>query len=289
MNISLDQARTLDAVARGGTLAAAARLLHKQPSAVVYALAQLELQAGVGLLDRSGYRNRLTPAGLEVLEHCRSVLRAVDALDAACARLRDGWEPALRVVIDGIYPIERVTRALRTLAAEGATTRVELHVEFLSGVETAFTDRRADLMLSVLRPSDASLVGVALPPVVAHLVCAPTHPLAARAHVVRVELARHALVIVRGSGRRLALPTAPLEEDAPFVLNDFHAKRAALLDGLGYGWMPEHLVAEDMAAGRLVRVDFVEGARVDMAPHAWSRAALGGRAARGLVEALRAS
>ncbi len=288
MNISLDQARTLDAVARGGTLAGAARLLHKQPSAVVYALAQLELQAGLALLDRSGYRNRLTPAGAEVLEHCRSVLRAVDALDAACARLRDGWEPALRVVLDGVYPIERVTRALRTLAQGGSTTRVELHVEFLSGVETAFAERRADLMLSVLRPSDASLVGVALPPLVSHLVCASDHPLAGQARVERADLTRQALVIVRGSGRRLAMPTAPLEEDAPFVLNDFHAKRAALIDGLGYGWMPEHLVADDLDAGRLVRVDFVEGARVEMAPHAWSRAALGGRAARSLVEALRA-
>jgi DNA-binding transcriptional LysR family regulator len=285
MNISLDQARTLDALARGGTLARAGRLLGKQPSAVVYALAQLELQAGVALVDRSGYRNRLTPAGEEVLGHCRAVLQAVDALEGACARLREGWEPVLRVVLDGVYPVERVTRALRAVADAGAPTRVEMHVEFLSGVEAAFAERRAELMISVVRPGGAGLAGTALPPLLTRLVCAAGHPLARAGRVSRADLAAHALVIVRGSRGRLTLPTAPLEDEAPIVLNDFHAKKAALLDGLGYGWMPAHLVDGDLAAGRLARVAFEGGDEVALAPHAWARGGMG-RAARLLVGAL---
>ena len=61
MFATLDQARALDALARAGTYAAAAKLLSKQHSAVVYAVQQLESQTELQLLDRSGYRTKLTP------------------------------------------------------------------------------------------------------------------------------------------------------------------------------------------------------------------------------------
>src|SRR5688572_10306098 len=70
MNITIDQARALDALDRHGTLVRAAAALHKGHPAVLYALRQLELQAGLDLLDRRGYRLRLTPAGRRVLAGC---------------------------------------------------------------------------------------------------------------------------------------------------------------------------------------------------------------------------
>ena len=47
MNVTLDQARTLDAFAREGTLQAAAKRLSKGHPAVLYALKQLEQQTGL--------------------------------------------------------------------------------------------------------------------------------------------------------------------------------------------------------------------------------------------------
>ncbi len=287
-NLSLDMARALDAVARDGTIAAAARRLGKRPSGVVYALAQLELQAGVALVDRTGYRNRLTPAGDEVLTHCRTILAAVDVLEATCAGLRDGWEPVLRVVVDGVFPIQHVTGALADLQATGVPTRIELDMEVLAGVEATFATKRADIMVSVLRPEDARLVGVPLPPIEVRLLCAPHHPLAARHALDHAALADHAMVVVRGSGPRLVLPTSPLDEHAPIVLHDFHAKRAALLAGLGFGWMPLHLVVDDLADGTLVELDVPAGSRAILHPHAWHRRKLG-RAASAVVSTLTGS
>ena len=41
--------------------------------------------------------------------------------------------------------------------------------------------------------------------------------------------------------------------------SDFPNKRLALLEGLGFGWMPRHLVEPDLAAGTLVPVQLADG------------------------------
>ena len=71
MEITIDQAKALDAVARRGTLQKAAQELRKGHSAVMYLLKGLESQLNLQLFDRKGYRNQLSPEGEIVLKHCR--------------------------------------------------------------------------------------------------------------------------------------------------------------------------------------------------------------------------
>ena len=104
VNITLEQARTLDAVAHHGSFAKAARALHKVHSAVLYSVKQLEDAVGLPLFDRSGYRSALTPLGRRVLEHCQRLLAAEAELDATCRAARAGHEPDLRIVFDGHAP-----------------------------------------------------------------------------------------------------------------------------------------------------------------------------------------
>jgi DNA-binding transcriptional LysR family regulator len=74
VNITLDQAEALDAVARLGTYQKAAEELHKGHSAIMYLLRNLEEQVGLKLLDRSGYRSKMTVEGQIVLQYCRELL-----------------------------------------------------------------------------------------------------------------------------------------------------------------------------------------------------------------------
>jgi len=53
----------VDAIARHGSFAKAARELGKVPSAVTYSIRKLEDGLDVLLFDRSGHRALLTPAG----------------------------------------------------------------------------------------------------------------------------------------------------------------------------------------------------------------------------------
>ena len=116
MHVTLDQARALDALAREGTLQKAAAQLHKGHTAILYALTSLEEQTALALLDRSGYRLKLTPAGQSVLAHCRALLATERELIDACERMKTGWEPSVRLVVDGLCSIDPVLRWMKELS-----------------------------------------------------------------------------------------------------------------------------------------------------------------------------
>lgn len=242
------------------------------------------------MFERRGYRLHLTSAGRVVLEHCRRLLAAEAALASACAELRTGWEPALRVVYDGIYPDEPLLRAVGDLVTDGAPTRIHVSAEFLGGVEAAFARDDADLMIAVLPAIAPGVVASRLAPLRAVLVAARRHPLARqRGPLDDAALEQHVLVTVRGGDPRLALPTARLARRVTVDLNDFHAKRAAILAGIGYGWLPEHLCHDALARGSLRRVPYHRGHEHVFVPRIYHRAgALVGPAARRLIAALAA-
>lgn len=290
VTITLEQARAFDALARHGTFARAASALHKRHTAVLYAVKTLEEQSGVVLLDRRGYRTRLTPAGERVHEHARKLLTAARELEDACEEIRTGWEPALSVVFDGIFPVEPILRVAFALAEAGASTRVDLSSEFLAGVERTFLTAEADLMIAVLAPQAADLRVVRLAPIRARLVAHRDHPLArTRGELTADELAAHVLLSVRGSDPRLQLPTIGIEPTITVRLNDFHAKKSSMLAGMGYGWMPEHLVQAELRKGTLVPLRW-RGASVHVfEPRLYYRAGRPlGRAARLVVDRLKA-
>lgn len=288
MNVTLEQARALDALAREGTLQKAARVLHKGHTAVLYALGGLEAQTGLVLLDRSGYRLRLTPAGLEVLEHARRMLASERGLAEAVARMKTGWEPALRVVFDGIVSIEPLLGWMRALLGEGAPTRVSISAEFLGGVEEAYERTQADLMVAVLPAQLPGLSWRALPPLRALLVAHRAHPLATgRRRLSAADLSEHVLLTVRGSDPRLSLSTAGLTGRASVHLNDFGSKKRAIVEGLGFGWLPEHVAGPELRRGTLRVLRFAAGAEHEFHPRLYHREGLHlGRAGGALLEAL---
>lgn len=287
MHVTVDQARALDAFARAGTLQGAAAQLHKAHTAVLYALRQLEKQCGLELFDRKGYRTRLTAAGEQVLVHCRRLLTAERGLADACAELHSGWEPSLKVVFDAVYPSEPLLELVRVLRAEKAPTRMQVSVDSLDGVEQRFEREEAHVMISVLPPRGEGLAVVKLPGLVARLVAHRSHPLARRKRPLsREELGGHVFLTVRGSDPRLGLSTAQLDSQSSVHLSDFHAKKAAIVGGIGFGWLPDWLIEQELKDGVLVALDLPHGSVHAFEPHLAHREGQLGRAARRLVEAL---
>lgn len=84
-----------------GTIAAVAQALAFSPSAVSQQLAVLEREAGVPLLERTGRRVRLTPAGLNLAHHAEAVLERLEQATAELADARQGLAGPLRI---GTFP-----------------------------------------------------------------------------------------------------------------------------------------------------------------------------------------
>ncbi|MET9571680.1 LysR substrate-binding domain-containing protein [Streptomyces virginiae] len=93
--------RLLRELARRGTIAAVAEALSFSPSAVSQQLGVLEREAGLSLLERTGRRVRLTPAGQNLVRHAEAVLERLEQAEADLAEARGGLAGALRI---GAFP-----------------------------------------------------------------------------------------------------------------------------------------------------------------------------------------
>jgi DNA-binding transcriptional LysR family regulator len=270
MKLDLTHLEALEAVVDCGSFARAAERLNKVRSAVSYDVRCLEAQLGVGLLDRSGYRARLTDAGEMVLCEGRAVLSQARALEHLAEQMRRGWEPAIRMVVEGAVPMSPVMVAIKALTDRAVPTLVELQTEFLGGVPARFEEEQADLML--VKEFDVShdeYVVTALPEVDCVLVASAGHPiLGGGASVVsQRDLRAHLeLNIPVVDGGKASLADRRLGGARVLTVSGFYAKKEALLMGLGYGWMPRTLIAAELADGRLCVVPFDQEASFRFTP-----------------------
>jgi molybdate transport repressor ModE-like protein len=136
----------LRAVAREGSVSAAARALGYTQPAVSHHIARLEAEVGTALITRLGRGVRLTDAGLALVEHADAVLTRLTAAEediAAIAGLRAG---RVRLVT---FP-----SGSATLMA-GALTRLRAAH---TGVEVSFAEAEPEDAIPQLRSGDADLV-----------------------------------------------------------------------------------------------------------------------------------
>jgi len=265
MRLDLDALEALDAVIREGGLAPAARRLNKVQSAVSYQLRRLEQQLGLPLLDRSGYRIRLTPAGEALLAEGRRVLSQAEQMEALARQFAQGWEPRLTVIVDGILPLEPVLAALKVMADERIPTRIQVRVEYLKGVQYRFEKDAADLMIVKDYAAHPYLRAEALSEITCVLCVAPEHPLAGRRPASLSELQEQVELSVQDSSDQ-GDDQHMFGGERVFYLAGFVAKREALLMGLGFGWMPMALVAAELQKGKLVELGYAGGSRYRFTP-----------------------
>jgi DNA-binding transcriptional LysR family regulator len=254
---SLDQLKVFLTVVETGSFAAAGRQLGRATSAISYAVANLELQLGLAMFDRESTKKpQLTEAGRAVLAEACAISRGMDNLHAKVKGLAAGLEGEVTLAVDVLLPTHRLVDAMQAFEAKFPTVGLRLHVEALGAVMQLVQAGTATIGVSgpLLAPAPGieriEIGGVDLVPV-----AAPHHPLAmsnsntagaARDHVQLVLSDRSSLTegvdfgVVSLRSWRLA---------------DLGAKHALLLAGVGWGNMPEPMVREDIAAGRLKRLD----------------------------------
>src|SRR5215212_9872381 len=80
--LDVTRLRVLDAVARHGSVTAAARELHYSQPSVSHHLARLESETGAQLLQRVGRGIRLTQAGQLLADRAAEIIGRIDAADA---------------------------------------------------------------------------------------------------------------------------------------------------------------------------------------------------------------
>ncbi|OZI74951.1 LysR family transcriptional regulator [Bordetella genomosp. 12] len=254
--ITPDLLLMLDAIARHGSFARAARELGKVPSAVTYAVRKLEDNLDVLLFDRSGHRARLTPAGQTLLEDGRHLLRSLDDLACRVKRIATGWEVELRIAVSAVLPLEPLLDLVRDFQALGGGTTLRISEEVLSGSWDALASGRADLIIG----ADASGTpagayhSTAMGQTQLGFCVAPQHPLARLGRPLTAQdIAEHTAIVVADTSRDLPPRTRGLlHSQSLIVMPNMRAKMQAQIRGLGCGYLPMTLAAGPITAGLLV-------------------------------------
>jgi DNA-binding transcriptional LysR family regulator len=258
---SLDQLRVFLSVVETGSFAAAGRRLMRATSAVSYSIANLEQQLGVALFDRERTRKpTLTEAGIAVLSEAKTLSVGVDNLRAKVSGLMAGLESEVSLVVDVMMPTARLVDAMQAFEQEFPTVTLRLHVETLGAVTQLVHSGVAHIGISgPLHVNIAGIESIQVGGVQLIPVAAPNHPLAACPANAPGAARNHVQLVLTDRSR--------LTEDRDFGvigikswrLADLGAKHALLLAGVGWGNMPEPMVRDDLAAGRLKRLDLPEG------------------------------
>jgi DNA-binding transcriptional LysR family regulator len=255
---SLDQWQVLAAVVDAGGFAQAASRLHRSQSAVSYAIAQLQAALGVRLLEMQGRRAVLTAAGQELLRRSRAIANQFARLEALARAVDTGWESELKLVIDAAFPEARLLTVLAELRGSCPLTTISLADAVLSGAEEAITERVADVVVTTRVP--AGFLGDWLMDVSMVAVAAPSHPLHQLQRALDLDdLVLHTQAVVRDSGRQ-SRDEGWLGATHRWTVGGIDASRATVVAGLTYAWLPSHLIAADIEAGRLAPLPLAAGA-----------------------------
>jgi DNA-binding transcriptional LysR family regulator len=259
-SLTLDQIRLFLAIADTGSFSKAAKQMNRAQSAVTYGIQKLEAQFGIPLFDRTAYRPALTEAGRALLPRARRIAEETDAFRDTARSLASGLEAELTIVLDSMFPMPAVVKALRAFTATFPTVPPRVYVQSLGAAAELVLDGTCMIGLLQLFFSDIALLKrfplltIDLIPVVA-----PDHPLAALEGPVDTHVLHgHVQLVLTDRSSLTAGRDYGVLSGRAWRLADLGAKHAMLLAGLGWGNMPSHLVQNDIAQGRLKVIRPVE-------------------------------
>jgi DNA-binding transcriptional LysR family regulator len=255
--ITLDQLRVFRQVALAGSFSAAARALHRAQSAITYAVQNLEEQVGSPLFDRSGYRPVLNEAGRALLPRAERILEDLASFNAQARSIAGGLEPEVSLVVDPTFPTPRLVRALAEFQQRYPSVLLRVYVETLGAAAQTVLDGTAELGITLEFASDvADLEAVPIGEVELVPVVAPSHPLAAvKGKITVAELRDHVQLVLSDRSTLTRGKEFSVFSVRTWRLADLGARHELLRAGLGWGSMPIHMVEEDLAQGRLVKLD----------------------------------
>ena len=255
--MDLDDIRTLVEVVGSGGFIKAARRLGVAKSVVSRRISRIEAELGTQLIHRTTRGMGPTDAGHEFAERGKRILLEVTDARAAMNAHRSGVAGSLRIALPLSFGIRRMGPILASLRA---TYR---HLE----IDASYSDSAVDLVaerfdaairIGYLKPS--TLVARRIAPVALILVASPEYVQRLGAPASPSELTRHECLVYSGSPERETWRFQGAARGLTFSprghlhFDNGEGLLQAAEAGLGIAALPDFIVADGVAAGRLVRL-----------------------------------
>jgi len=246
------------AVVEAGSFVGAATSLRMSPPAVTRAVAALEDRLGVRLLTRTTRALRLTEAGARFVASASRLLVETAAAEQDAAG--EAGEPTGHLVLTASSTFGRSVLAPLVAEFRDAHPRVTVSARFLDRV-VDLVEEGVDIAVRIAELPDSSLVARRVGEVRRLLVASPAYLKASGMPKTPTDLHGHAVIAFTGlmiggvwryraaNGKMRAIALDP-----GFEVNDALAALAAAEAGSGIAPALSYMVADALAAGRLVPV-----------------------------------
>jgi DNA-binding transcriptional LysR family regulator len=260
LNFTFRQLRVFTEVARLGSMARAAELLHLTPPAVSMQIKEVESQVGLSLFDREGRQVSLSTAGEYFLVHAKRLLAALRDTENAMARFKK-LESGLLTV--GMVSTAKyfVPRLLAQFRREHPGIDVRLVVA-----------NNREQLLSLMQGGEVDLSVMGRPPkeiatraeaFAAHpmvFVCPPGHPLLRVGHPPVAALAPYPFIVrEHGSGTRAAMQQFfaehRFEPQITMEMSSNETIKQAVMADMGVSFLSLHTLGLELRNGLLAMLD----------------------------------
>ncbi|MEE4452121.1 LysR family transcriptional regulator [Novosphingobium resinovorum] len=243
----------VESVKRGG-LGAAAQRLGISRTIVSRNIQSLEAELGVRLLNRTTRSLSLTDAGQRYFHFCDEVLTRVGEMDRQVSAQAAEARGELTVLAPK-WMQGAATSLLVAFAKAHPEIRPRLILGGMAQTAYGFLEQGCEIALHTRQIPDSRIVARRIAEISYSLCASPAylegapalaHPSDLPAHATLVQYNYHTWQFEKEGREERFQPVATLSA------NTFFALRDAALEGLGLALVPEPLVREDLAEGRLV-------------------------------------
>ncbi|MBV7334588.1 LysR family transcriptional regulator [Chloroflexi bacterium TSY] len=252
--MTLDQLQILVKIVEHGSMGAAAEALYRTQPTLSVAMKKLEEEFGIEIFSREDRRLTLTPIGQAMVQKANRVLERAEEFEYLGRQLATGNEPKVKIAFDASIPIRFISGVLKQCEVDFPETSVELFAENLFGVMERLTDGEADLAVVAHIEENHLFRSLLLHKFRFYPVAAATHPLNQYENDVPLEDTKeYVQVILRDSARNAPDQSyRVIEEARQWHVNDVQTKKEIIVEGLGWGTLPDFMIKEELETHQLV-------------------------------------
>jgi DNA-binding transcriptional LysR family regulator len=260
MNLTFRQLRVFSEVARLGSMARAAAVLHLTPPAVSMQIKEVEAQVGLLLFDRGGRSLSLSTAGEYFLVHAEKLLATLRDADNAMARFKKLESGLLTVgiVSTAKYFVPRLLAMFR-LEHPGIDVRL-IVANNREALVAKMQSGEVDLCVMGRPPKELATRAEAFSAHPKVFVCSPTHPLL-RIRNPPIEALGPYPFIVReqGSGTRAAMQSFfaehRFEPQITMEMSSNETIKQAVMADMGVSFLSLHTIGLELRCALLAILD----------------------------------
>ncbi|MDF1669707.1 MAG: LysR family transcriptional regulator [Roseovarius sp.] len=255
--LSPDSLHAFVLAAELGSFSAAARRMNKAQSAVSVAIANLEIDTGLHLFDRTSRSPTLTQAGQSLLPYAKGILLGNHEFAAKATSMSEGIEDNLCIAVEQGVNLAPVLDILA--AFSDAFPHVALEILTTGPNDTATLLKEGRAVLGLMTEQESYPTGFQFRGVghsVLIPICGKSHPLAKIDRVAHRDLRQHRQLVLKSRSRHVPGHVGEVKSasiwyaESPGVIVDL------VLRGLGWAELPLSAVRHLVKSQKLVQMEY---------------------------------